>query len=140
MLAAAVNISKKPDLPFNQSLETQPANLPLAYTRRRTHKLDPANVTAIVATSRIRALSTVIVIKRLPCGQCKSSAQALSLAGRLVVISLVLSSGPTQTGTLTQSAFHPSLDLIAKDAVSCMVLQPRLCDMPTYRPITYKWT
>jgi hypothetical protein len=64
----------------------------------------------------------------------------LSLAGRLVVISLVLSSGPTRTGTSTQSAFDPSLDLVAKDAVSCMVLQPRLCDMSTYRPITCKWT
>ena len=76
MLAAALNISKEPDLPFNQSLETQPANLPLAYTRRRINKLDPVNVTAIVTHSRIRALSTVIVVKRLPCGQCKSSSQA----------------------------------------------------------------
>ena len=64
----------------------------------------------------------------------------LSLAGGLIVITLVLLSGPTRTGTLTQSAFHPSLNLIAKDAVSCMVLQPRLCDMSTYRPITCKWT
>jgi len=64
----------------------------------------------------------------------------LSLAGGLVVITLVLSSGPTRTGTLTQFTFHPSLNLMAKDAVSYMVLQPRLCDMSTYRPITSKWT
>jgi hypothetical protein len=76
MLAAAVNISKKPDLPFNQSLENQSANLRLTYTRRMINKLDPVNVTAIVTHSHIRALSTVIVVKRLPCDQCKSLAQA----------------------------------------------------------------
>ena len=76
MLAAAMNISKKPDPPFNQSLETQPADLPLAYTRKRIHKLDPMDVTAIVTHSCARALSTVIVVKRLPCCRCKSSAQA----------------------------------------------------------------
>jgi hypothetical protein len=83
MLAAAVNTPEKPGLPFNQSHHTQCDDFPLAYTltytRRRMIKLDPANVTATVAQSRIRALSRVIVVKRLPCGQCKSSSQAATL-------------------------------------------------------------
>jgi hypothetical protein len=66
MSASTVSVSEKFDLPFNQSLQTQSTNLLLAYTRREINKLEAVNVTTTVATSRTRALSTVIVVGRLP--------------------------------------------------------------------------
>jgi hypothetical protein len=66
MSASTVSVSEKSDLPFNQSLQTQSANLLLAYTRREINKLEAVSVTATVATSQTCALSTVIVVERLP--------------------------------------------------------------------------
>jgi hypothetical protein len=149
MLAAAVNTPEKPGLPFNQSHHTQCDDFPLAYTltytRRRMIKLDPANVTATVAQSRIRALSRVIVVKRLPCGQCKSSSQAATL----IYFLLALRAHPVRRlcdeGLQPGSRLHvarnlKSLAKDAKDAVTRITLQPTLPNMSTPCPITRKGT
>jgi hypothetical protein len=86
MLAAAVKPFDKPGLPFNQSLQHQCTNLPLAYTRRTMIKLTKAHEITVTTHSFTRALSRVILGKRLPCGQCKSSPRTPTLIYLLVAL------------------------------------------------------
>ena len=66
-VSEGLSVCKESDLPFNQSLQTQLANVLLTYTRRKKITLQAVNATATVAANPICAPSTVIVPERLPC-------------------------------------------------------------------------